>query len=368
MLDALKSLFENNVISEEIRVEIQEAWDKKIAEERLSVTAELREEFASKYEHDKAQMVEAIDSMVSDKLAEEISEFTDDRKQLAEARAKYAIAMRENANLLKEFVMQSLKKEVTELHDDQKVMSDKFGNLEEFVVEALSKEIAEFQEDKKDLAETKVRLVREAKKHLNKVKSTFVEKSAKLVSDIVGKGLTKEISQLKEDIDSARKNDFGRKIFETFSNEYTNSYLNEKSETAKLMKVVDLKEKQIAEVKAEAEESKKIVESKDSEIKKISDAAKRKDIMDELTAPLSKDQREIMKDLLESVQTDRLVKQFDKYMPAVIDGKTPEKKKATLTEAEAKSITGNKEESNVSSVSSEANKNIVDIRRLAGLN
>ena len=60
MLDALKSLFENNVISEEIRAEIQEAWDKKIAETRLEVTAELREEFASKYEHDKAQMVEAI--------------------------------------------------------------------------------------------------------------------------------------------------------------------------------------------------------------------------------------------------------------------------------------------------------------------
>ena len=142
MLDALKSLFENNVISEEIRAEIQEAWDKKVAETKLSVTAELREEFASKYEHDKAQMVEAIDSMVSEKLAEEISEFTDDRKNLAEARAKYVIAMRENANLLKEFVMQSLKKEVTELHEDQKVMAVKFGKLEEFVVEALSKEIA----------------------------------------------------------------------------------------------------------------------------------------------------------------------------------------------------------------------------------
>ena len=102
MLDALKSLFENNVISEEIRAEIQEAWDKKISETKLEVTAELREEFASKYEHDKATMVEAIDNMVSEKLAEEISEFTDDRKQLAEARAKYVIAMRENANLLKE--------------------------------------------------------------------------------------------------------------------------------------------------------------------------------------------------------------------------------------------------------------------------
>ena len=83
---------------------------------------------------------------------------------------------------------------------------------------------------------------------------------------------------------------------------------------------------------------------------------------------MSKDQREIMNDLLESVQTEKLQKQFDKYMPAVIDGKTPAKKKATLTESEAKAITGNKEESNVSSVSSEATSNIVDIRRLAGLN
>ena len=88
--------------------------------------------------------------------------------------------------------------------------------------------------------------------------------------------------------------------------------------------------------------------------------------MYELTGPLSKDQREIMNDLLESVQTDKLEKSFDKYITAVIDGKTPEKKKARLTVAEAKEITGNRK-TNVSSVSVESTKNIVDIRRLAGL-
>ena len=147
MLEALKSLFENNAISEEIRADIQKAWDTQIAENKLNVTAELREEFAQKYEHDKATMVEAIDKMVTEKLSEEISEFAEDRKQLAEARAKYAVAMRENADLLKGFVFEQLKKEVGELHEDQKTMSDKFGKLEEFVVEALAKEIAEFHED-----------------------------------------------------------------------------------------------------------------------------------------------------------------------------------------------------------------------------
>ena len=368
MLEALKSLFENNAISEEIRADIQEAWDKQVSENKLAVTAELREEFAKKYEHDKATMVEAIDTMVTEKLQEEISEFAEDRKQLAEARAKYAVAMRENAGLLKSFVFEQLKKEVGELHEDQKVMSDKFGKLEEFVVEALAKEIAEFHEDKKDLAETKVRLVREAKEHLAKVRKTFVERSAKIVSESVGKKLKSEISQLKEDIDSARKNDFGRKIFETFANEYSNSYLNEKSETSKLLKVVELKDKAIEEANAKVKEVQAVAEEKDGEIAKIKDAAERTNVMHELTSPLSKDQREIMNDLLESVQTNKLQSAFDKYLPAVIDGKTPAKQKATLTEDEAKEITGNKETTtNVSSVSTEVASNIVDIRRLAGL-
>jgi hypothetical protein len=244
-------------------------------------------------------------------------------------------------------------------------MSDKFGKLEEFVVEALAKEIAEFHEDKKDLAETKVRLIREAKKHFDTVKESFIKKGAKVVESTVAKTLSKEITALKEDIDAARKNDFGRKLFETFADEYQHSYLNEKSETAKLLKVVDLKDKQLAEAKAIAEEKAKLVESKDAEIKSAADTAKRKEIISELTAPLSKDQKEIMIDLLESVQTVNIQKQFDKYLPSVIDGNTPEKKKATLTEATE--VTGNKEETNVSGASNSATDNVVDIRRLAGL-
>ena len=79
MLDALKQLFENNAISEEIRAEIESAWEQKVKENRLTTTAELREEFAQKYEHDKSTMVEAIDKMLEEKLGEEITEFTEDR-------------------------------------------------------------------------------------------------------------------------------------------------------------------------------------------------------------------------------------------------------------------------------------------------
>ena len=367
MLDALKQLFEGTGLSEEVRQEIQEAWEAKIKENRLQVTAELREEFAGKYEHDKQVMTEAVDSMINDKLAEEIAELAEDRKQLAEAKAKYAVAMHENADLLKGFVVKQLSSEINELHEDQKQMAVKFSKLEEFIVEALAKEIGEFYEDKKDLAETKVRLVREAKTKFAEVKKTFVERSTKAVAEAVEKGLKKEISTLKEDIETARRNDFGRKLFEAFANEYQNSYLNEKSETSKLLKVVAVKDKQLAEAKAAADEKARLVESKEAEIRRAKDHATRTATLNELLGPLSGSQKEIMNDLLESVQTSRLNSAFEKYLPSVMAGNTPEKKKATLTEG--KTITGNKETiDSDNSKHGSFTENVVDIRRLAGIN
>jgi len=367
MLDALKTLLENDVVSEEVRQSIEEAWEAKITENRKAVTAELREEFAKKYEHDKGTMVESIDKLLEERLASELQEFAEDRKQLAEAKAKYAVAQRENANLMQKFVMETLGKEVGELHEDQKAMATKFATLEEFVVEALSKEIAEFYEDKKDLAETKVKLVREAKTKFAQVKKEFVAKGATLVSETVSKKLGQEIGQLKEDIETARTNDFGRKLFEAFAAEYSTSYLNEKSETAKLLKVIDMKEKQIAEAKTLAVKAKALAESATSEKKTLVETAKREKKLNDLVAPLGVAQREIMTDLLESVQTERLQSSFDKYLPAVIDGNTPAKKKAKITEG--KEVTGNRDEMSQTNVSSQADAkdNLVDFKRLAGL-
>jgi len=367
MLDALKSLFESNALSEEVKAELQEAWEQKVKENRQAATAELREEFAKKYEHDKQTMVESIDQLLEERLAEEIAEFAEDRKQLAEAKAKYAVAMRENADLLKEFVVDQLRKEVLELREDKKAMQSKYAKLEEFVVEALSSEIAEFYEDKKDLAETKVRLVREAKTHFNKVKKTFIERSAGVISETVDKALRSEITQLKEDIDEARNNDFGRKLFEAFASEYSNSYLNEKSETSKLLKVLNVKDKQLAEAKVAAQKAIKLAEQQQLNNKKLVETARREKIMNDLVDPLSKDQREIMTDLLESVQTDRLQKSFEKYLPSVIDGNTPAKRKAVLSEA--KEVTGNRDQKQKMTQTTQADdSNVLDLRRLAGLN
>jgi hypothetical protein len=362
MLDALKPLLENNVISEEIKVAIESAWQAKIDENRQQVTQQLREEFAQRYEHDKQVMAEAVDRMITDHLSVEIAEFEEDRKQLAQAKAKYAVKMHEAGDVMKQFVTRQLANEVRELHEDQKQMADKFGKLEEFVVEALAQEITEFYKDKADLAEAKVRLVREGREALASMKEKFVQRAAKMVEATVEQTLSKEIGQLREDIETARRNDFGRKLFEAFANEYQTSYLSEKSETAKLLKVINLKDLEIAEAQHAVVEAKKIAESKQAEARQLAESIERQKIMNELLAPLAKDQKAIMTELLESVQTGKLQNSFDKYLPAVIEGKTPQKKQALV---EAKEVTGNKTQTN--SVSSSEMDNIIDIRKLAGL-
>jgi len=362
MLDALKSLFENNVISEEIKESIEAAFENRISEARTQVAEQLREEFAQKYEHDKNTMIEAVDRMISEQLSAEIVEFADDRNQLAEMKIKLVQERKKVAGVMKEFVTRQLASEVKELHEDQVVMASKFGKLEQFVVEALAQEITEFFKDKQDLAETKVRLIREGRNEIKKVKEQFVQRAAKMVESVVSQGLRTEIHTLKEDIEAARRADFGRKLFEAFAAEYSSSYLNEKSETAKLLKVIDLKDLAMQEAAQAVTKAEQILESKQAEIRALKEAQERKAIMNELLAPLNTEQREIMGELMESVKTTKLNESFEKYLPAVIAGKAPQKKQALV---EAKEITGNKISNNPRS--SETDSNIVDIRKLAGL-
>jgi hypothetical protein len=84
---------------------------------------------------------------------------------------------------------------------------------------------------------------------------------------------------------------------------------------------------------------------------------------DALLEGLQGNKRTVMRELLESVQTDKLRNAFDKYLPAVMDGGVAVRKTNTLTEG--KEITGDKKALTIGS--EEKTAEIFDIRRLAGL-
>ena len=318
MIDAISKLVESGAISEDVQKGIQEAWDLKIKENKEQVGAELREEFAKRYEHDKANMIEAIDTMMNEKLSEEITKFVEDRKALAQEKIAYKENVGKHSAKLESFILSKLNEELKELHSDRKGVHENFKKMEEFVVGALAKEIKEFHEDKKGVVETKVKLVAEAKKQMAKMKEAFITRSAKVVESAVNKKLAEELKSLKEDITSAREINFGKKIFEAFASEYQNSYLNEKSESAKLMKVVDETTLKLKDAEKAIEEKQAVIESKEAESKRQADLMERKEKMAEMLKPLGKEKSEVMAQLLESVQTAKLQASFDKYLPHVM--------------------------------------------------
>lgn len=360
MLDAFKKLVESGLINEDAQSELEAAFTQKLQENRDQVSAELREEFAQKYNHDKAVMVEAIDKMLSERLAAEMAELQTDRAALAEAIAGYQKKMTEDSKLVEGFVVEQLGKELVEFQKDRKKVSENFNKLERFIVHALAREINEFAIDKKDLAETKVKLIREAKSKFEDIKQSFIKRAAKVVETTVSKKLTTEIKELKEDIDTSRNNEFGRRIYEAFAQEFSSSFLNEKSETSKLLKIIEKKEQELSEAKKSVTEKQAIVESRERELRVTKDLMERKAIVSEMLAPLDASKREIMSELLESVQTPKLAEAFDKYLPAVMEGEKKITKKTVL--AESAEVTGNREAKPEVGLD-----NILDIRKLAGL-
>ncbi len=362
MLDAIKPLLDSDLVNEDTRQAIAEQWEAKLSEAKETVRAELREEFAQRYEHDKTVMVEALDKMVTEGLTSELSALNEEKKALAEDRVKFAKSMTENANKFNNFMVTKLSEELRELRKDRKVQVEGFEKLESFVVGALAEEIKEFAADKKDLVESKVRLVRDARGQLEALKSKFIKESAKKMSTTVSTHLKAELSQLQEDIKIARENNFGRRIFEAYATEFGATHLNENAEVRKLSELIAEKDKQLAEAIQTQAQAKKLVESKDHEIKVIREANERDATLDELLSPLNDEKRAVMTNLLENVQTSRLKNAFEKYLPAVLSEAKATKKADSLVEA-----TGNKSAKAVEATSNTNNNNVVELKRLAGL-
>lgn len=366
MFDAIKPLLDAGIINEDTQVAINEAWESKLNEARESIRAELREEFAQRYEHDKAVMVEALDNMVTDSLTSEIAEFMDEKRALAEDRVKFKAHMVESAGKFNTFMVSKLASEIKELREDRKQYQNSVQKLEQFVIKALAEEIGEFEQDKRAVVEARVRLVQEAKDKLASIQQQFVKRSSELVKEAVAKNLETELTQLKEDIQSARENMFGRRIFEAFAGEFAVTHLNENREIAKLHSELNRKEQRLQEARKAVEKASVLVETKEKEIRIIKESAGREDKLSQLLKPLNEEKGKLMRELLESVQTEKLQSAFDKYLPAVLNQSGSAKKDAARAVlAESTVVTGNKTAQVRKDV--ESVENVIEIKRLAGL-
>ena len=367
MIDAIKPLIDSGLINEDVASELNLTWETKLTEAKDQVRGELRNEFAQRYEHDRNVMVEALDKMVTESLSEEIKEFHEEKKAINEDRVKAKLKLKESATKFNDFMVTKLAEEIKELRTDRKVQLENQDKLQKFITHALAREIKEFAQDRQAVVEQRVKLVAEGRKQLEALKEKFISESAARLSTSVSSHLKGELSQLKEDIQIARENNFGRKIFETFAGEFSTTYLNDKAETRKIVSELNDKEQELAESKVQLAKATKIIESKEREVNIIKESTQREKTLDNLVSSLNKEKAQVMRSLLESVQTPKLKNAFDKYLPAVLnEGSERKVEKAPLTESISTAQTGNKSAKKEEKVEL-GDSNVIDLKRLAGL-
>lgn len=355
-----KELLENEVLGDEVKAALQEAFDNKIK----AAEQKLQEDYSALYSKDKAVLVEAMDKMLTDAIRAELTEFAEDRSAMIKQRAKmskatmearktYAKMMLEHAKKLDAVIAEQLKSEIAEFVEDRKKLEaqrqemakeleeiresnkkqlvSQISKLENFVLKQLSEEIAEFHADKKALVEQRIKLAKEGKKKIAETQSMFIDRAAKVIDKTLNEVIKNELVQWREDIKVARENNFGRRIFEAVAAEYMASYLSEGSEVKKLSRQLQEQKAALSEAMSKLNEQNKLVESADARIKAANERLHRIQTMNELLAPLSRDKKAIMEDLLKDIKTQNLNEAFQRYFPAVVNG-TRVPQKAVLSE------------------------------------
>jgi hypothetical protein len=365
MFDAIKPLLDSGLINEDISRELNEAWQSKLNEARETLKTELREEFAQRYEHDKSVMVEALDRMVTEGIADEIRQLQQEKSAIVEDRVKFQNKLKENSTKFNDFMVKKLAEEIGELRRDRRMHNEGLEKLEKFIVHQLAREITEFAQDKRDLVETKVRLVSEAKAKMQDLGTRFVKRSAAKLSESIGHQLKSELNQLYEDIKVAKENNFGRRIFEAYAAEFGATYLNEKAEMRKLHNIITAKSQQLEEATRINQKFKTLVEHKERDLRVLKENNRRNQILEDLLSPLNREKQEVMRNLLENVQTIRLKSAFEKYLPAVLNDHT--RKSKTYISESVTAVTGDKSAHNNDQDHDDSRHNVIVIKRLAGL-
>jgi hypothetical protein len=356
------------VLSEEVRENINAAWEKHLAESRQEVTAELREEFASRYEHDKGQLIEAMDKLMQDTINAGATELKTLREQAVEQRVKYAAKIKEDAALLQRLVTETLAKEVSELRNDRASQKASIGQLEEFALRKLTAELSELHEDHKSLVGARVKLVAEGRKAIEESRKAFIAKASEKVNALVAESFKKEMSQLKEDIRTAKENNFGRKIMEAFAAEFMASKFADGTAVSQLNKSIIEIQGQLKEANTKLEEKEQQISESLRRQRIAEDQAQRVRVMQDLCSPLSKDKRGIMEELLESTETSKLKDQFQKFLPSVLNEEVRREKKQLVEGQQSQKtvITGDKS-TQVEAAPAEADETIRQLRKLAGI-
>lgn len=376
----MKSIQEilGNTLPQDLVESIQLAFDSRVeeavAEARGEIEAEVEANFARRFDRDRDTIIQSIEEMVTDALTAHEQSRLDEMEKFTEARVAYSTAMvegkkavvqrmRESVGKAAEIMESKLSEEISKLRAERAALVERaermaadlseakekiaeqheahVARIDAFVTRKLRDELVEFAEDKNALVEQRVKLVAESRKKLKETQTRFIAEAAKKVETFVENNLQTHFKELHEDLEQARQNEFGRRIFNAVAAEYMTSYFAEGTEVRKLQKMLESKNEEIALAVAKADEAaQKLNEASEQtkqterKVRLAEDRAERTAIMGELLANLRGEKRAVMENLLGTTKTSELRKSFNKLLPIVLSEKKAEMQKtAVLSES-----------------------------------
>jgi hypothetical protein len=206
--------------------------------------------------------------------------------------------------------------------------------LDAKVTEALTEELGELRQDIerfRDLEAEYADKIVEAKSEMAVTLKKDVAQLIEKLDNFLEIRLASELEELREDITEVKKNEFGKKVFESFVSEFKKHYAGDDSVEAKLTE----SEQRLQDTLAALEESERKAAKLERSIK-----------LEKVLAPLSGRTREVMEAILKNVDTPLLEDAYKTYVGRVLketaekDVKTSEKEEKVLAEGEKKEVRG----------------------------
>lgn len=277
-----------------------------------------------------------------------------------EISSKWSNAVNQYKQTIKEEVSGEVRTELAEMWTNEKAALAE--QIDSFITSKLIEEVDELKADIehfRDLEAEFAKKIVEEKHVMAEQLSTELDQLIDKMDAFFEMRLSEEFQELREDLEVVKQNEFGRKIFEAFANEFGKSHHDEDSAQAKLGAA-------IAKLKDAEKTIGALEESKAAIVREAQ--------MEKILAPLNGRKREQMAFVLQNVETKRLEEAYSNFIGRILKEEDSQESvsgrksvMAPLKESKAVLYTGDNAGYKAKQAPAAKDDQLAHLRKLAGM-
>jgi hypothetical protein len=304
MSKTIEDILKKMPLDKETTKSLTEHWNQALADAKIAQENNVRESLSKKYDDDLAKIHEAFGTYLEERIKPHVADLKEGVESVNKMKMKYA---KQTSNIKEQA---------------QTYINKRIGAMHQYVNKAIKSELSELHEDVVANRRATLQTITEMKNKSSVDSEKFKLKAAKVMEHFINVRVQSQLDPLREDIIAARKDNFGREIFEAFQNVFRRQHYNTSAEFGNIIKE---NAKLKAEKKAVIRKSVKAISESKTAAKaatlaygKLNESVVRSKSMARLLKPLKGTQRVQMKTLLEATKTDKMDATFRKALPQIV--------------------------------------------------